>query len=727
VIYLPGTSREKLRSAEKCPDNLKPIIPLQYNGIFFSKSRSEDWTVEAYFATNENKEGLGLDLKKDNKTLRVLYDCLTILLSKEHSELKNETIDLSFLDSLLVSDPIKELLIWLNKPKDSNHTIDSQNNAVWKSFVNICLKRFSFNPESNDPQKAVKLMASKNEKWIKIWDRFCESPENYLGVLAHLWKLPDCSHDKLWNSPGTDFFEAYPKWNQLHEDNLRKELFNISELFPKDAMDKIKELEKEHRSRRELIWNKLIMSPLAAALKHLFLAVEACEIQLEGESFEDLEKLYIESGWKVDSGIINAIFEVSQSPKTKNVDIVTKKDQDTKAVSAAIRAFYLPWLEKFANRLQKLCKSEGYPAGKLLDVRSNPSYEEGDFVLFVDGLRFDNAKNLSNILTDYGLEVKEEPIWSAIPSITETGKPAVSPVREKFSGTVDNKECKPHIKDTGTQYSGDSLRSLLKNSGWEYLSLDYEGKEFGKAWCENNKIDHTAHISWQNLIIQLNDILKEIGERVLRLLKKGWKRVIIVTDHGWLLMPGGLPKMTLSQNLTESLGGRVACLKENINRDVTNAIDQYPWHWNSDCYYALANGISCFKEGLSFAHGGLSLQECLTLRLTVTRTLKDSSTSVTISVVKWTTDRLCTVTVMGDAYGFHADLRVNPKEKNTSVAYRSNELKINKETDGTEKTFSTSVKFKDDKLEGEEAFVVIIDEVGEIIDYCSTVLGVINK
>lgn len=48
---------------------------------------------------------------------------------------------------------------------------------------------------------------------------------------------------------------------------------------------------------------------------------------------------------------------------------------------------------------------------------------------------------------------------------------------------------------------------------------------------------------------------------------------------------------------------------------------QYHWtlehFWNPHHHFVLADGVSCFKNGEEYTHGGLSLQECLTLELTV--------------------------------------------------------------------------------------------------------------
>jgi hypothetical protein len=43
-----------------------------------------------------------------------------------------------------------------------------------------------------------------------------------------------------------------------------------------------------------------------------------------------------------------------------------------------------------------------------------------------------------------------------------------------------------------------------------------------------------------DLATQARDLLEEVAEITLRLARQG-RQVRIVTDHGWLLMPGGLP------------------------------------------------------------------------------------------------------------------------------------------------------------------------------------------
>jgi hypothetical protein len=47
----------------------------------------------------------------------------------------------------------------------------------------------------------------------------------------------------------------------------------------------------------------------------------------------------------------------------------------------------------------------------------------------------------------------------------------------------------------------------------------------------------------------------------MMLLDTGWQEVVVVTDHGWLLMPGGLPKVDMPKFLTSTRWGRCAALQ----------------------------------------------------------------------------------------------------------------------------------------------------------------------
>ena len=83
----------------------------------------------------------------------------------------------------------------------------------------------------------------------------------------------------------------------------------------------------------------------------------------------------------------------------------------------------------------------------------------------------------------------------------------------------------------------------------------------------------------------------------------------LVTDHGWLLMPGGLPQAHLVAGLTVAggKGHRVATLKEGG----PTTYQRLPWSWDKGVLLATATGARAFYAGVEYAHGGVSPQECV--------------------------------------------------------------------------------------------------------------------
>ena len=310
-----------------------------------------------------------------------------------------------------------------------------------------------------------------------------------------------------------------------------------------------------------------------------------------------------------------------------------------------------------------------------------------------------------------GFEVSENPNWTALPSVTATGKAAVTPVRDRIRGEEGNLDFEPSIADTGQSLKGGyHLKKLLTNAGWSILKRSADGDGQGLAWCEFGDLDHEGHDRGWKLAKQIEALILEISERIKELLDAGWKRVFVVTDHGWLLLPGGLPKIYLPSALVDTRWGRCASLKP----EATTSERLYPWYWNPNHYFALADGVSCFKEGEEYAHGGLSLQECLTLHLTVTRgESAEAPVSVEFTDVVWKGLR-CTVAVDGNFSGLSLDVRSQARDSLSSVVVGVKPLKDN----GT-----ASVVVEDEDMEGRKATVVLIDTSGLLVAQIPTAIG----
>ncbi len=692
IFYLPGVSRQDLRAVESCPDHLKPLAELQYRGVIWSQINAKDWTILAYLKSDQG--GLGLDVAQDNDAKNAMQLALYRLLDEDVSLLKGKRLDKDYFNTLLTGgDPVRDLLQWLDQG-DAFQASRGENE--WKAFVEVCKSQLAFNPQAEGVLAGSTKLANHEGPWHAVWERYCEAPKRYPNIPAQIRKCRPPSDTIFWHM-GDGSFDGWPQWNDDQEKKLHRDLLALSHMPAHEARKRILDLEKTHAPRRELVWAELGESPLALAVKYLAVIAEVTKTALAACSVADLQAVYATQGWRADDAVLSALACVD---KTADID----------AVTAAVRAIYLLWLEDSARYLQKLVDGADYPGGTIASAKAFAA-SKGECVLFVDGLRFDAARRLSAVLEARGCQVAEAMSWTALPSVTATGKAAVSPVRDLISGADDCGDFEPCVAATGQSLKGGyHLKKLLNDNDWKVLDRTENGDGQGNAWCEFGDIDHEGHDRGWKLAKHIDALIVEITDRITELLTAGWKRVRVVTDHGWLLLPGGLPKIDLPSALTDNKWGRCASLKPGA----TSEERLYPWYWNPNQYFALADGVSCFKKGEEYTHGGLSLQECLTLQLTVTRgESAQAAASVEFTDVVWKGLR-CTVAVDGNFSGLSLDVRSQAGNSLSSVVVGSKPLKDN----GT-----ASVVVEDEDMEGREATVVLIDANGSLVAQIATVIG----
>ena len=241
-------------------------------------------------------------------------------------------------------------------------------------------------------------------------------------------------------------------------------------------------------------------------------------------------------------------------------------------------------------------------------MTSLPSFDAGTCVLFCDGLRFDLGQRLLAIWPGAALPARLV-ASRALPPVTATAKPAVSPVAGQIIGQGKH-DLVPVSAASGTNVTIAVLRSLLHEAGYQVLQGDALGDPAGRAWTEYGAIDRYGHDHGWKIAHHALGELAGLAERIASLLQHGWKQVVVVTDHGWLLLPGGLPKADLPQHLTHVRKGRCAVLKDGAVTDQQTV----PWHWDPDVRIAVASGIRCYEAGKEYEHGGISPQECVLRR-----------------------------------------------------------------------------------------------------------------
>ncbi len=165
---------------------------------------------------------------------------------------------------------------------------------------------------------------------------------------------------------------------------------------------------------------------------------------------------------------------------------------------------------------------------------------------------------------------------------------------------------------------------------------------YGKGWAEfPGDIDSDGHNKGLKLARAVAGHLVDLERAIRRLLNAGWKEVWVVTDHGWLLLPGCLPKAELPARLTETRWGRCAILREAAAGQEGLVL---PWSFDSSVRVALAPGISAYTAGREYDHGGLSPQESVVPFLRVKKSGPVAGQPRLASVTWNTPKTICRVT-----------------------------------------------------------------------------------
>jgi len=318
-------------------------------------------------------------------------------------------------------------------------------------------------------------------------------------------------------------------------------------------------------------------------------------------------------------------------------------------------------------------------------------------------------ENLASRLANVGYVCNLGHGWAPFPPVTASGKAWVSPIAEQVTGRATDKDFEPSLKADDKPLSTHNFRKLLKDAGWQVLKGFDIGDPNGNAWAEFGDLDHYGHEHGLRLAHEIERICNELLERMQTLFDSGWKRVTVVTDHGWLLVPGAMPKVELEKYFTDTRWGRCALMKPGSPAPGLTL----GWGWCPEVAVASAPGISSHRAGLEYAHGGLSLQECLVPVIDVQPgSVSGTNTPATITELKWIGLR-CRLSVEDAQPGCLADLRTKANDPSGSFCGGAKTLENGK----------ASLAVLDDEKEGSAAIAVILDSQGSVIAKQNTVIG----
>lgn len=675
IIYMPGISKRALKNVAEVPLGLQPLVEYQYTGTLWLHENGREWTVAGFI---QSPEGFGVQISQDKKTKEALLNSLGSLLTDEDPFYGKEHIDADFLLNRLYPNIAVDILKWIEQGDSFLYGMSSSKQEIFKT---ICESKYHFTPDTKNIKQIVQQLGSQKDAWSQVWEYFSHAPARYPMVQKYLrLAKPDDLGEGLFELPR----DSWPQENEEAEKELLKALNNIPNTARKNLIPKLQTLIEEHKWREESIWDELGEAPLLNALCHLEqLAVLVTKSYTSG-SLEQLIQYYTDEGIQVDKAVRQARAAVS-------------KTDDIKAVSSCIYYIYKPWLEVFTEKFQQHFISP--------DSSQTPQ-PEAPVVLFIDALRYDVAKDLVKRLSNLG-EVELTHHITALPSLTPTAKPYNSPLSKEISRTSSIKDFRPSLN--GKDLTTNLFRNALSEVDYKYISSPAEIEPDAKYWLEIGTLDTRGHQEQSGMVRRIPELLDEAVDLIQRIHEQGIKKITIVTDHGWLLLPGGLPKATATKDLLEIRWGRCALIKEGAKVD----LPQYPWTWNPEIYIAYAPGIAFFKANEEYAHGGISAQECIVPQITLSFK-QNEALSGRISDVDWN-NLICHITLEDAPDGFLVDIRRVKDDENSSVVFSKKAKRVVKD--------NKARLMVDDTYEREAAHVILMNKEKIILDTKLVTIG----
>ncbi|MDX1656594.1 MAG: BREX-1 system phosphatase PglZ type B, partial [Candidatus Competibacteraceae bacterium] len=438
LLYLPGVARLDLRALESCPRELQPLAELQYRGAFWAQVNGKDWSVRAFLGGSRG--GLKLDVAQDQATQVAMLRALPALLDTPVADLEGRRLEAGDFDELITGDPVRDLLTWLNDPQGIQ---DGWDPARWEVFTGRCRHRWNLDPLADGPLSFAEALAHQEPALEPVWERYRETWRVYPEVAPLLERATP--RDML--TPG----ERFPTVNAREEGELRRALAGLEGKAQAAACGEIIALEARHGERRDWLWQEMGQAPLARALAPLAELAALVTEPFGGNDVATMAEAYRERFWQVDALALEALIQAPSGA-------------DQTALECALKAVYVPWLDRSAHRFQTLVRQQGGLVRVQTIRESRPADYQASAVcwVFVVGLRWDVARMLCRRLEAQGLSPRLESRWSTVPSVTASGKIACSPLAGSADDGPPNDRFIPRLRDADRELDTGRLRKGLE-------------------------------------------------------------------------------------------------------------------------------------------------------------------------------------------------------------------------------------------------------------------------
>lgn len=296
------------------------------------------------------------------------------------------------------------------------------------------------------------------------------------------------------------------------------------------------------------------------------------------------------------------------------------------------RQKYLRLAERLQAEFIRHVEAEGWPVGggvlrnaDVFDKEVNPELADGRKVAYflVDSLRYELAVELEKQLSGKH-KVKLLPVAAQLPTYTEVGMASLMPdAASALSLEVRDGKLVTTLNGTKVRTPSERFAYLKSKKGdlCHDVTLDelLQGKKLKVPdktrllVVRTTEIDTLAHGSPKAVLTMIPSVLRQVIKGIARVEAAGFQKVVVATDHGFLLMHDQEAGNVAPKPAGEWLVQKSRCLLGRGSAGVGNVVLKrscvgIPGDFDD---YAAPRALVPYVREQLYYHEGLSLQECV--------------------------------------------------------------------------------------------------------------------
>ncbi len=238
-------------------------------------------------------------------------------------------------------------------------------------------------------------------------------------------------------------------------------------------------------------------------------------------------------------------------------------------------------------------------------------------VIVCDGLRLEIAEAIVNGIGDKNVKVAKNTEFAVLPSVTENGMSAL------FG-------CKEPTMNAQARFN--TLKAIYDDVVIMQLDMLNEGTTAQRLVLNYGDIDQTGEKKQLGGLKDINNYELELREKILLLFRLGYGKVVLTTDHGFVItgILDEADKEPRPDGTLLKLDERYALTEEPLQNN--NLIEMAGRYFDSNYqYYAKTDKPFVTKGAYGYAHGGFTPQECIIPAYELTTETNDMALGIAIS------------------------------------------------------------------------------------------------